>query len=57
MVHGKSENARVAAVREFHDRILGKPKSSTTTNPDQFELADDWGDLLKSKQPATGRSN
>jgi hypothetical protein len=57
MVHGKSEGARVAAVREFHDRILGKPKPGTAANPDQFELADDWGDLLKSKQPAAGRTN
>ena len=58
MVHGKSESARVAAVREFHDRILGKPRPGVAANPDQLELGGDgWGDLLKSKQPAAWRAN
>jgi hypothetical protein len=58
MVHGKSESARVAASRELLDRSLGKPKPAPATKPDQSDFFEDgWGDLLKSRQPATRRTN
>jgi len=59
MATGTSESARVAAARETKDRILGKPKPGTAAKSDQLDLlADDgWGTLLKSGQPAAGRTN
>jgi hypothetical protein len=56
---GTSENARVAASRELFDRVQGKPKPGAAAKSDQFDLlADDgWGNLLKSGQSATGRTN
>jgi hypothetical protein len=56
---GTSESARVAASRELFDRVQGKPKPGTAAKSDQLDLlADDgWGNLLKSGQPAAGRTN
>jgi hypothetical protein len=57
-VTGTSESARVAASRELLDRSLGKPKPAPATKPDQSDFFEDgWGDLLKSRQPASGRTN
>ena len=57
-VTGTSESARVAASRELLDRSLGKPKPAPATKPDQSDFFEDgWGDLLKSRQPASGRAN
>ena len=54
---GSSESARVAAANQILNRAAGMPKPGTAAKSDQLELADDWGDLLKSKQPAAGRAN
>jgi hypothetical protein len=55
---GSSESARVAAANQILNRAAGMPKPGTAAKSDQFELGgDDWGDLLKSRQPAAGRSN
>ena len=55
---GASESARVSALREILDRAAGKPKPGVpAAKQDQLELDDNWGDLLKSKQPAAGRAN
>jgi hypothetical protein len=56
-LHGESEAARVSAAEKVINRAVGMPKPGTAAKSDQLELADDWGDLLKSKQPAAGRSN
>jgi hypothetical protein len=57
-VTGTSEPARVAASRELLDRAQGKPKPGTAAKPDSPDLFDDgWGNLLKSGQSATGRTN
>jgi hypothetical protein len=56
---GASEAARVAALKELGDRAEGKSKpgiAPKADQPDMFEN-DGWGELLKSKQPAAGRSN
>jgi hypothetical protein len=55
---GASESARVAAANQILNRAAGMPKPGTAAKSDQFELGgDDWGDLLKSRQSAAGRSN
>jgi hypothetical protein len=54
---GASESARVAAANQILNRAAGMPKPGMAAKSDQLELADDWGDLLKSKQPAAGRTN
>ena len=54
---GASESARVAAANQILNRAAGMPKPGTAAKSDQLELADDWGDLLKSRQPAAGRTN
>jgi hypothetical protein len=56
-LNGESEAARVSAAERLLNRAAGMPKPGAAAKTDQLELADDWGDLLKARQPAAGRSN
>jgi hypothetical protein len=50
-------SARVAALKELLDRSEGKSKPGAAVKPDQLDLDDGWGTLLKPSQSAAGRSN
>ena len=58
-LNGESEAARVSAAERILNRAAGMPKPGTAAKSDQLDLLaeDGWGNLLKSKQPAAGRTN
>jgi hypothetical protein len=60
-LNGESEAARVSAADKIINRAAGMPKPGTAPRADQPDMfegdSDGWGDLLKARQQAPGRTN